>query len=117
MSTKKPTFKKANREGEAERFEAADQVMQAGGYADHAGGTAKAAASADPPAKPAGESTRQPTSWLASAADRELLHRLQGSLMMRGHKVSQSQVLVLGLEALKKMDGAERAALFQEIFG
>lgn len=85
------------------RFAAADAAMAQGGYADK---TAKLAAQV---------STRSPTSFSLTAADRSRLIQLQGGLMSTGRSVSKTDVVRLGLAALEALPAETRARLFDAL--
>lgn len=83
-----------------DRFEAADVAMARGGYADK---TAKPSAQT---------STRSPTSFSLTAADRARLTKLQGELMTTGRSVSKTDLIRVALAALEAMPAEERTQLF-----
>lgn len=98
---KKPPEDTADRE-EA-RFAAADAAMARGGYA---GSVTKA---------PARASTRSPTSFSLTDADRARLTKLQGELMTTGRSVSKTDLIRIALTALEAQPADERARLFDEL--
>lgn len=98
--SKQPSKDSAGREDD--RFAAADAAMARGGYADK-------------PAKfPDQASTRSPTSFSLTEADRACLTRLQGELMMTGRNVSKTDLIRIALAALEEQPTAVRARLFDE---
>lgn len=82
------------------RFAAAESAMAQGGYANK---TARPSDRA---------STRSPTSFSLTAADRARLMQLQGELMTTGRSASKTDVIRLGLAALEALPAETRARLF-----
>lgn len=126
MATKKrPSFKtpnkpKADDDPAADRrFEAADKVMSAGGYADAPAADSPAPAGPAKAASKAGKAKNAektyPTSWHATHADRIRLNQLQGWLMMQGYKPNKTEILQIALRGLESMSAEEVTRLYDAL--